>query len=119
MAHFAQLDENNKVINVIVVKNELLLDENENEIEQKGIDHLKNLYGLNTNWKQTSINDNFRKQYAALNGLYNEENDLFIMPKPFESWSLNENFDWVAPVDYPNDGEKYIWDENNNTWVLL
>jgi len=118
MAHFAQLDENNIVLNVVVVNNEVLLNENNEEVEQLGIDLLKSLHGNNTIWKQTSYNGNFRKDLADIQGTYDETNDIFIKVQPYPSWSLNDNFDWVAPVAYPDDGERYIWDEVNTEWVL-
>lgn len=118
MAHFAQLDENNIVLNVVVVNNEVLLNENNEEVEQLGIDLLKSLHGENTIWKQTSYNGNFRKDLADIQGTYDETNDIFIKVQPYNSWTLNNNFDWVAPVSYPDDGEIYFWDENNLEWVL-
>tara|TARA_A100001201_G_C4084797_1_gene200101 strand:+ start:151 stop:510 length:360 start_codon:yes stop_codon:yes gene_type:complete len=118
MAHFAQLDENNVVLNVIVVDNSILLNENNEEEEQLGINFLTNLYGSDTIWKQTSYNGNFRKDLASITGTYDPTNDVFIMPKPFNSWTLNDNFDWEAPVAYPDDNEIYFWDEDNQNWVL-
>lgn len=78
MAHFAQLDKNNTVITVIVVHNNELLDENNNEIEQKGIDFCKSLFGQNTKWVQTSYNASFRGKYAGINDTYDEINDIFV-----------------------------------------
>lgn len=77
MAHFAQLDENNIVTGVLVVNNEKLIDENGNESEQKGIDFLKDLFGQDTKWVQTSYNGNFRDKYAGIGDLYDEANDIF------------------------------------------
>jgi hypothetical protein len=88
MAHFAELDENNVVINVIVVHNNELLDENGNESEQKGIDFCVAHYG--GNWVQTSYNGNFRKNYASIGMFYDPMRDAFIAPKPDEFWILNE-----------------------------
>lgn len=117
MAHFAQIDENNIVLNVIVVNNNDILDEAGQESEDVGVQFCKNLLG--GEWVQTSYNNNFRKQYAAIGGTYDAANDVFIAPKPFDSWSLNDSFDWVAPVPYPEDGEDYYWDEENQQWVAI
>jgi hypothetical protein len=80
MAHFAELDENNIVIRVIVVHNNELLDENGNELEQKGIDFCVAHYG--GTWKQTSYNGTFRKNYTGKGHLYDPTSDAFIAPKP-------------------------------------
>jgi len=78
MAHFAELDENNIVIRVIVVSNNELLDEQGQESEIKGIAFCKSLFGENTIWKQTSYNGNFRNQFAGIGNIYNSETDAFI-----------------------------------------
>lgn len=114
MAHFAELDNDNNVINVIVVNNnELLIDGVENE--QKGIDFLTKLYG-HTLWKQTSYNGNIRKQYAGIGYSYNPVADVFIAPQPYPSWTLNSNFDWQAPTPMPTDGKRYYWSEDDLSW---
>lgn len=115
MAHFAQLDENDIVINVLFVENELCLDENGNESELKGIEYLQSL--IPGKYVQTSYNSNFRKQYAGIGYFYDKVNDIFIAEKPYESWVLDENFDWRSPVEYPNDGQRYIWNEQEISWV--
>ncbi len=117
MAHFAKLDENNIVIEVLVVNNEVLI-ENEIESEEKGIDFLNGLFGSAT-WIQTSYNGNFRKQYAGIGYTYNETNDVFIIPQPYASWSLDENFDWQSPTPYPTDGQPYDWNEETQSWDLI
>jgi hypothetical protein len=118
MAHFAQLDNNNIVINIIVVHNNELLDQDGNEIEQKGIDFCKTLFGQDTNWIQTSYNGNFRKNYAGAGYTYDETLDAFIPPKPYNSWLLNETTcNWIAPVEYPNDEKSYVWNEATTSWV--
>lgn len=130
MAHFAELDSDNKVLRVIVVNNnEILIDGVENE--QKGIDFCKSLFGLNTNWVQTSYNDNFRKQFARIGAIYDLTKDKFIAPQPYPSWSLDANDDWQAPISKPEtytqnltnaDGtvrkDLYYWNEENQSWVL-
>lgn len=118
MAHFAKLDENNIVTQVIVVKNDVLLKTDGTESEQKGIDFLNTLFG-NANWIQTSYNGNFRKQYAGSGCTYDELNDIFIAPQPEPSWILDENFDWQPPTPYPDDGQPYQWNEETQTWDLI
>tara|TARA_R100000742_G_C4275172_1_gene95491 strand:- start:850 stop:1239 length:390 start_codon:yes stop_codon:yes gene_type:complete len=113
MAHFAQLDGDNKVINVIVVDNDVITVDGE-EVEQVGIDFCKSLLGEDTVWKQCSYNNNFRHVYPSeLNSTYDEDNDVFILPQPYPSWTLDSNFNWLAPVPYPDaiNDKKYIWDE--------
>ena len=80
MAHFANLDENNKVIQVIVVSNNDIVDENGEENEEIGIQFCRMIQGQNTNWKQTSYNNNFRGRYAGIGMYYDEINDEFIEP---------------------------------------
>lgn len=117
MAHFAKLNENNQVEQIIVVNNNELIDENEIEQEQKGIEFCQNLFG--GTWIQTSYNGNFRKNFAGLGYTYDAVRDAFIPVKPFDSWVLNEDTClWQAPVDMPMDGNYYIWDENTTTWIL-
>jgi hypothetical protein len=114
MAHFAELDENNVVKQTIVVHNNELLDENGNESEQKGIYFCEQLLG--GRWVQTSYNGNFRKQLATPGSVYNEEKDIFIYPQPFQSWTLNENNDWVAPVQQPYWFS--TWNEDTLSWSI-
>jgi len=117
MAHFAELDENNVVINVIVVHNNELLNENGNESEQKGIDFCFAHYG--GTWVQTSYNGNIRKNYAGIGFTYNPVADVFIAPQPFPSWLLDLNYDWQAPTPIPDHvaGEfSWSWNEETLTW---
>ena len=118
MAHFAKLDENNIVIEVHCVNNNELIDDNGIEQESKGIDFLVNWSGGYTKWKQTSYNRNIRKNYAGIGHFYDETKDVFIPPKPYPSWVLNENYyQWEAPIAMPTDDERYVWDEANTSWV--
>jgi len=120
MAHFAKLDENNIVLEVNVVNNNVLLDENNQESEQKGIDFLTSWSGGYSNWKQTSYNGTLRKNYAGIGYTYDVERDAFIPPKPYNSWILNDDTCvWESPVAYPNDGKRYVWDEDNTNWVEI
>jgi hypothetical protein len=113
MAHFAKLDENNIVLEVHLVANTALDTNNE---EQSGIEFLTNWSGGHTNWKQTSYNNNIRKQYAASGFSYDPIADVFIAPQPYPSWSLNENFDWQPPTPRP-DVDVCYWDEASLSWV--
>lgn len=117
MAHFAELDSNNKVIRVLVVGNEDVGDLQFPESEQLGINFLLNLFP-NTIWKQTSYNSNFRKNYASINGTYNAKLDAFIPEKIYSSWILNEESClWEPPVPYPTDDKFYTWDETKQNWL--
>lgn len=118
MAHFAKLDENGIVLEIICIHNNELLDELGNESEQKGIDFLTNWSGGYLNWKQTSYNDSFRKNFAGIGHRYDLTLDAFIPLKPFDSWILNEETcQWKAPTDYPIDGKLYFWDEETVSWL--
>ena len=108
MAHFAEIDENNIVQRVLVI---------DNEQEHRGQDFLANDLGLGGRWIQTSYNHNFRKQYAGVGYYYDETKDIFIQPKPFPSWILDENSDWQAPIERP-DGS-YYWDEETISWKKI
>ena len=124
MAHFAQLNAKNIVERVLVVN------DNDATTEQNGITFLQSLYGSNETWKQTSYNTRggvhinsgtpFRKNFAGIGYRYDETLDGFIPPKPYESWTLNETTClWEAPVVYPDDGERYNWNEETQTWDLV
>ena len=117
MAHFAELDEHDKVLRVIVVADADTSDANGNEVESVGVDFCKRLYGDNTRWKQTSYNGNIRKNYAGIGFTYDSTRDAFINPKPFPSWTLDEaTCLWEPPTPMPNDGKPYVWDENTTSW---
>jgi hypothetical protein len=119
MAHFAQLDNENKIINVIVVANADCLDSTDTENEEIGINFCKSLLGEDTRWVQTSYNANFRKNYAGIGYTYDLTRDAFIPPSPYNSWVLvEETCQWTAPIPNPNDGQRYYWDENIQNWVL-
>jgi hypothetical protein len=114
MAHFAKLGVGNIIEAVHVVSNDVALN------EQTGIDFLNNLYNTRDVWKQTSYNNNIRKNYAGVGYSYDEVRDAFIPPKPYLSWVLNEDScQWDAPVAYPEDEKHYTWDEENQQWVEL
>lgn len=113
MAHFAQIDEQGTVTQIIALSNSDILDANGQESEAIGKQFCQNLLG--GEWVQTSYNGNMRKQYASIGGRYDAVNDVFIVEQPYPSWVLDENFDWQAPVPAP--GDDYFWDEQNQQWV--
>lgn len=118
MAHFAQLDDKNVVLQVIVVGNADTADENGVEKEEIGVAFCQSLLGANTQWRQTSYNNRMRKNYAGIGYTYDAQRDAFIPPQPFASWILNESTCcWESPVPYPQDGKAYIWDEATVTWI--
>ncbi len=118
MAHFAKLDENNTVLAVHVVVNEVITIDGQ-ESEQAGIDFLTSIHG-HSNWKQTSYNGNFRKNYAGIGYTYDGIKDAFVPPRPYPSWILNEDTClWESPIPYPNDGNIYIWNEESLEWTPI
>ena len=121
MAHFAEINENNIVKQVIVIHNNVLLESDNTESEIKGIDFCESLYG-HRNWVQTSYNENMRYNYAGIGYTWDPENNAFYAPQPFASWSLNEKYKWEAPEPYPEDAsaeKRYEWDEDNLTWKVV
>jgi len=128
MASFAKIGLNNKVIEVLSVVNEVLHDSNGVEQEVLGVEFLTNLHGWSI-WKQTSYNTHggvhnnngtpLRKNHAGIGMTYDEDRDAFIPKKPFNSWILNEDTClWNAPVDMPDDGKKYTWNESILNWEI-
>ena len=119
MAHFAEINTDNIVTNVIVVNNEDILDENNVEQEALGITFIHNLYNDDTTiWVQTSYNNNFRINYAGIGHTYDETRDAFYAPQPYPSWTLNETTcHWEAPTPYPDDDGRYTWDEDTLSWI--
>lgn len=116
MAHFAQLDDNNVVLQVIVVHDNELMD-NGVELETKGIAFCQVLFP-NTNWLQTSYNGNIRKNYAGIGYSYLPAPiDGFAPPRPYESWNLDaDNCQWEPPVPLPSYDKQYIWNESILNW---
>lgn len=119
MAHFAKLDDANVVLEVHCVhNNELMVDGVESEA--KGVEFLVSWSGGYTKWKQTSYNGTMRKNYAGVGYTYNPDRDAFIPPRPFTSWLLDEHTcQWNPPFSYPDDGNRYQWDESTLTWTAL
>ena len=114
MAHFAELDNNNVVLRVVVVGNDCVPSDEHIDGETWCVNFFKT-----PNWKQTSYNHNFRKQYAGIGYVYDNAKNKFISPKPYASWALDANDDWQAPVIYPTDTTDKIisWDEDNLRWT--
>lgn len=118
MAHFAKIDENNIVTQVVVVDNKDTADASGVEKEHIGAAHLEKILG--GTWKQTSYNGNFRKNYAGIGYTFDSGRNAFIPPKPFNSWVLNEeSCQWEAPQAMPSDGQMYSWDEETTSWVVV
>jgi hypothetical protein len=112
MAHYAFLDENNIVTEVITGVDETELVDGKDP---------ETWYGEFRNQRcvRTSYNANIRKNYAGVGYVYDEERDAFIPPKPFNSWLLNEETcQWESPVPYPEDDQYYLWDEESESWII-
>lgn len=119
MAHFAQVDENNVVLRVLVIEQDVI-----------NTGH----FGDPASWIQTSYNTQggvhygpdgnpdggvaLRKNYAGIGYIYDPVRDAFYAPQPYPSWTLDENTCWwQPPVPYPTDGKIYAWDEATISWV--
>lgn len=116
MAHFAQL-QNNIVVRTVVISNDDIIDGDGNENENMGVAICEQIAGPGV-WKQTSYNNKFRKMFALPGFIYVPEDDLFYNPQsPHPSWVLDNNYDWRAPVPYPEDGGNYMWNEQTLDWI--
>ena len=123
MAYFAKLGVGNIVEQVISINNAVITDANGVEQEQLGVDFINKLYNTRDVWKQTSYNNNIRKNYAGIGYQYDQTRDAFIPPKPFNSWILNENTcRWEAPVAIPTEeleeNQYYSWNESIKNWEI-
>ena len=125
MAHFAELNNSNEVLQVIVISN-TDVDANGGDESTQAETFVASIVPYGTGgvaWKQTSYNNNFRKQYAGIGYSYDSSKNKFISPQPFPSWSLDSNDDWQAPVTFPSITEinsepvMITWDENNQKWL--
>jgi len=125
MAHFAEIDALHKVVRILVLDNKDTQDESGNEVESVGAKYLSD--GFGGTWKRTSYNTSggvhslggtpFRKNYAGIGHTYDASKDAFISPQPYPSWTLNEDTcQWEAPTAYPDDGKKYVWNEDTQAW---
>ena len=118
MANFAEIGSEGIVQRVLVLSNERITQDGE-EVEELGTAYLQNMFP-DTDWVQTSYNDNFRKRYAGKGMKYDVERDAFIPPQPFPSWLLNEeSLSWEAPFPKPDDDKYYQWDEESKSWVEI
>ena len=101
MSHFAKIDKNNVVTEIIVAEQDFI----DTEVDDSSL------------WIQTSYNNNFRKQFAGKGYTYDKVNDVFISPKPYASWTLDASFDWQPPTAEPEIGDtKYNWNEDTTSW---
>ena len=123
MAYFAKLGTGNIVEQVISINNAVITDANGVEQEQLGNDFINKLYNTRDVWKQTSYNNNIRKNYAGIGFHYDQARDAFIAPKPFNSWILNEDTcRWETPVAKPTteleENQYYYWNESIINWEI-
>jgi hypothetical protein len=126
MAYFAKLGTGNIVEQVISINNAVITDANGVEQEHLGVDFINKLYNTRDVWKQTSYNNNIRKNYAGVGYSYDQARDAFIAPKPYPSWILNEDTcRWEAPVAMPeltqeqiDNKNYYAWNEQIINWEL-
>lgn len=109
MAHFAEIDENGIVKQVLVVPD---------QEEHRGQDFLANDLKLGGTWIQTSYNNKIRKQFAGIGFKYDAEADVFIAKQPYPSWMLDENYDWQPPIPMPEDGF-WVWNEEELKWEIV
>ena len=101
MAHYAKIDANNIVTEVIVAEQDFI---NSGAVGDSFL------------WVQTSYNNNFRKQFGGIGHTYDKTNDVFVAPKPYPSWTLDSNHDWQPPTAMPSDGKDYYWHEDTTSW---
>lgn len=109
MAHFAEINEHNTVVRVLVIPDEQ---------QHRGQEYLANDLGLGGVWIQTEVDNSIRGRYAGIGDFYDDINDVFIETQPYPSWTLDENFKWQAPVARPEIGSWY-WDEAELNWVEI
>jgi len=80
---------------------------------------IRDVLKLDGDWVQTSYNNTFRAHYAGIGYTWDAENQVFVSPQPYPSWTLDETWNWVAPVPYPDDGGLYTWDEETQQWIEI
>jgi len=116
MSHFAEIDESNTVLRVIVVADSNTADENGVEADSIGEAFCTDLLG--GTWKRTSYSGTYRTRFAGIGYTYDDARDAFIAPQPFPSWTLNDTTtEWEPPTPRPDDGLLYDWDEDTTSWV--
>jgi len=123
MAYFAKLGTGNIVEQVISINNSVITDNDGIEQEKLGVDFINKLYNTRDVWKQTSYNNNIRKNFAGIGYQYDQTRDAFVPPKPFNSWILNEDTClWNAPVNMPTaeleENKYYSWNESIINWEI-
>lgn len=101
MSHFAKIGKDNIVTEIVVTEQDFI---NSGKVGDSFL------------WVQTSYNNSFRKQYAGIGYTYDKANDVFIKPKPYASWILDDNHDWQPPTAMPDDGKVYDWNEDTKSW---
>lgn len=120
MAHFARVNKDWVVEEVIVVNNDILLNEQGLECDWLGEQFCQSLYGAHTKWIQTSYNGNKYKNFAGIGFTFDPCRNAFIPPRPFPSWVLDEAAClWEAPATHPADGLLYAWDEGSVSWIQV
>jgi hypothetical protein len=123
MAHYAFINSNNVVVKVITGVDEDVTQIDTDGTEIGGSSEAWEQFYQNQPWhqglvcKRTSYNNNIRKQYAGIGYTYDADADVFVAPQPFLAWVLDDNFDWQAPVPYPDDGFIYVWNEHRQVWM--
>ena len=129
MGHYAKI-VNNKVVKVIVATQDFIdgYNDNEPELTKYPSSWVKTSYNTrggvhyqpNTDIPSEDQSKSLRKNFAGIGYTYDESRDAFIPPKPFDSWLLNEETClWESPIEYPNDGNQYVWDESTTSWKEL
>lgn len=116
MANFAQIDTDGTVLQVIVISNQDAPDPAPSHSEPLGQAFIAG-FDLPGEWRQTSYNGSFRKQYCGPGYRYDADADVFIAPQPFPSWILDANHDWQPPTPMPTKGGPWYWDENTLSWI--
>lgn len=116
MQYFAKLDGQNIVTVVHIVEDVNCPGESYIERETSGVPFCIKEFGEGR-YLVTSRENEYRQRYAGIGMSYDDGLDKFLFPKPYPSWLLDENFDWVAPKAYPTDGKTYLWDEPTKKWV--
>lgn len=117
MAYFAQIDQDGTVLKVISVSNDDAPDPAPAHSEPIGQAFIADTLCLPGEWRQTSYNANFRKQYCGPGYRYDANADVFIAPQPYPSWTLDANHDWQPPTPMPSEGGPWLWDEETLSWV--
>jgi hypothetical protein len=117
MAHFAKI-VNSTVEQVIVINDQDAPDPAPNNSEPIGQAFIRDVLGLDGEWVQTSYNGTFRAHYAGIGYTWDAINQVFYPPQPYPSWHLDKDWNWQAPVPYPDDGNEYVWDEQSQNWIL-